>query len=382
MKPQPPLHNYLVSFDRKIALASSAFVLILLVTISIIASYFQASVSHKNQRQLEEVVVSLLVTSIKGISSSGNFHSRKLIETFVENEPRLSYIMIVSDQGIVNAHSDSGQNEILISKSQLLLMKKVIQSQNSHISKTTYDSESIHQFILPFNSGYQDKTKGTIFVGLSNQYYKSLANDSSTQLLIVIMALTCFSLVFSFYFGKKFGAPVVTMALRFQAILDKSPLTILMNSKKSGLSYRSSQYDQLSKLYPDLLLDQPQDVFENKNEIEEQLHFKNIDEIEKYLYCVSFPLSFDAQGEVIESCSIAMDNTNQIKAETAIRENEETLRTTLNAITNGVITTNSFHQIVHMNSIAEEMLELKLDQIKFQKFHQLFKLSDANLENF
>lgn len=381
-KDKSTLHNHLLNFDRNLVIIINIFVLSLLIASAVISSYSQSSISHKNQIQLEKTLVSLISDSIKQMDLAGNFHSRRLIEKFVQTQKRLSFIMVVNDKGYVTAHSDSAQNGILVNPSQLQLMTRVIQSQSPSVSSITYNSEPIEQVILPFNHGYRDNLKETIFVGFSNTYYKNLAKQNRNQLLLLIFILALCSVAVSYYLGKRFGTPVVNMAIRFHSILDKSPLAIFMNSKKQDDTYKSSQFRELQKLYPAFLKEQSEKVFEQNAEFKEAIYFKNIDEVEKYFICVSFPLTLDKSGEVTDSCTFAIENTVKIKAEQSMRENENTLSTTLNAITDAVISTNSLYQIIHMNRVAEELLNVRLDEVRDQKFSTVFKISNSNQHSF
>ncbi|MCO4781435.1 MAG: response regulator [Candidatus Cloacimonetes bacterium] len=376
------LHKHLINFDRNLIITFNIFVLSLLIANGVISSYFQDSVSHKNQVQLEKTLVSLISDSIKSMDLAGRFHSRRLIEKFVQTQKRLSFIMVVNHDGYVTAHSDSGQNNIPIEPSQLELMKQVITNQKPIISSITYNSEAVEQVILPFNHGYRNHVKETIFVGFSNKYYKELAQQNRNQLFLLIFLLALLSIAASYYLGKRFGTPVVNLAIRFHSILDRSPLAIFMNSKAQDEVYTSSQFLELQKLYPDFLKEQSDKVFEKGTEIKESLYFKNIDEIEKYFICVSFPLMLDKSGEVTDSCTLAIENTTKIKAEQSIRDNENTLATTLNAITHAVVTSNSLHQIIHMNSVAESLLNISLEEVKYQKFSKLFQITNSDQHSF
>ncbi|NOQ77393.1 MAG: PAS domain S-box protein, partial [Methylococcaceae bacterium] len=89
---------------------------------------------------------------------------------------------------------------------------------------------------------------------------------------------------------------------------------------------------------------------------------------------LSLSLQYDSQHKPIGMIGYSMDISTQVAAEKALKLSEKNLETTLNAIGDAVIATDTEQRITRMNPIAEQMTEWTFAEALGQPINKILKL--------
>jgi len=110
------------------------------------------------------------------------------------------------------------------------------------------------------------------------------------------------------------------------------------------------------------------------HEIRVRMLRKNGDSFHAHL---SLSLQYDSKHKPIGMIGYSMDISTQVSTEQALRLSEKNLETTLNAIGDAVIATDTQQRIIRMNPIAEQMTEWTLVEALGQPLDKIFKLCNT-----
>ena len=133
----------------------------------------------------------------------------------------------------------------------------------------------------------------------------------------------------------------------------------------------------------------PNDLENVKMQIQQLLNEKNPVEFEYRIIARngmekvmrgSQQLTFDSEGNVFQMIGILQDITKQKRAEEALRESEENLRTTLNSIGDAVIATDIHGKIAQINPIAEELTGWKFEESVGRQLTEILNLINVQTQ--
>ena len=359
--------------DRNIALAFGSLVLVLMLVVLLLGSYYSTRLAEENERELEATIVGMLSTSMQRVSFSGKFHARMFVEQMVQSQPRLSYIAIADSDGVIIAHSDSTQNGHTLKHDQANIAKQVLVSKQTSFSHVGDDDAPIRQIAAIFHAGFEDRTPGVIFVGLSLAEAQQKRHAIDLQLTLFATLLALLSVATTFALSRRFGHSIRSMANQLDGILRHSPLFIRIGDRSGEVLAASDTYHEAAHTNPKLFSEE-HDAYLRGEEVTHEIQ-PNPDQV---LSVTSFPVEIGSKDEPIQVCTVGVDITTQRRAEEALRDNKERLRITLDSIDDGVIATDGEGRVQHMNPVAETLTGLTRAAALGQSLNAVVSTSPAD----
>ncbi len=318
----------LIFFDRKLAVGFGALVSLLMIIVSLAGADAYRRISEANEDLLTSALTGVLAESLSRSSFSGRYHTRLLLEEIVETHPQLDYVYIADLSNSIFAHSDPNRNDTLLANSLIPIAAQVLEDKQPVIERRQSATAQIQEIIMPYYAGYQRQVEGVIVVGIS---LDSMAASTTTALFsmgLLIGILTVVSLIATYLMSTFLAAPVRRMAYKLQGILNHAPVYIGIYDKEGQLEQTSASTEALldpkaAFQWPFLPQFNGTPGLNNSSHIEES-HFK-LGAESRIAAVTTFPILHNRRDEIELLCSIAMDITEQRKAEEALREHRDRL---------------------------------------------------------
>lgn len=362
-----------VHFGRKIAIGFSILVLMMMLLVAFIGFHFYNHTSKTNDRELQETITSLLAHSINRISFSGKYHARLLINQIVQSQPRIAYITIVNPQQKVIATYAKDKILPFFEKNEI---KKVLDQEATLFRKVNYKDDVIQQIAMPYRSGYQDKIKGVIFVGIFMSKMESAKTTTQILMVILILILALISLIATQILSKKLAGPVIRLAGQFKGILDHVPLLIRISDQKGNIYAQSASFKIFSKNTPKLLYPEITTAFEGKKEAETELTHNQLS-----FLATTFPL-FEKNAKTAPLvCSIALDITKRKEIEQELKNAQNYISNIINSMPSILVGIDLDGKIIQWNLEAERSLNIPIQDAIGKKINQMIPHLLINMDD-
>ena len=106
--------------DRVFALSFGGVILLLMVTITALASFLHDHLQKKEESRFANVLGQITRETISRISFSGKYQSRLLVEELTSRIPDMVFISVETTNGLIIAHSNPKYNDTVITNREQL----------------------------------------------------------------------------------------------------------------------------------------------------------------------------------------------------------------------------------------------------------------------
>lgn len=183
----PQNYRFTDQHDRKLALSFGAIVLLLMLSVSGIASYLFAQVNSRAQDLLSGTIVTILSESIARVSFSGKYHARLFVEEMQARVPELAFISVETKDGLILAHSRPEKNdEQLQGQEETALRELSLREDTIASAERLYEGQSLKEVVLPYRSGPDNHVTGIVRIGIKNAEHRK--RQRTTLLAITALA--------------------------------------------------------------------------------------------------------------------------------------------------------------------------------------------------
>lgn len=320
-------------FDKRLAAGFGALVVLLMTVVALVATFSTRQIARTHEKTLTTALTAILAESINRSSFSGRYHTRRLLEEITEQHPQLSYVYVVGIDRTIIAHSDPEQNSRPLPEHLKDTFQTVQEDRTPRFSRHESAHGTVQEIMMPYRSGYERKITGVIVAGISLSNIQSQSTSFWIRLVLLIALLTILSLVAILGLSRYLANPVRQMAYTLQGILSHAPVYI-------GLFRDRNHVEQASTSSAPLFYETnsggswPFDVgdWNTQNPIPgtqmvEVPYHKNGESRSAAVTTFSVEPTTDVEFPLL--CSIAMDTTEQRRAEAALREHRDQLEGTV-----------------------------------------------------
>ena len=330
--------------DRRLALSFGGVVLVLILTATGVASYLFARLQAREEDRLAGAITAILSEAISRVSFSGKHHARLLVEEMLTRVPELAYISVETLDSMVLAHSDAAQNDTLVSEENAGFSRLCLQAGTPVTRERVTGAGSVKEVVVPYHGGFGNQTSGVLRVGVRVAEARLEQRNNLWMLLVLVAWLTAAAIVAVYFFSRRFGRTVRTLAWQLQGILDHSPSAIAISDRNGNLLVQSATFENLfgraeagqsmalalsRALSEDdvrRLLDMDRRVLDSgdKDESEMVVTLATAQQSANAETCVwqvsKFPIARAPRGAVLLNCTVIRDVTEQRRADERVRK--------------------------------------------------------------
>ena len=366
--PQPSL----VHFDRIMAFFFSVMVLLLMLAVAALGAVFFSHISKRNEDALRETITDLLASSVNRISFSGKYHARALVRQIIESQPRIKYITIINADGEVIA----GEAREVSDKD--MVMERVLREQKTSFEDVMFSGLPVRQVAMPYVSGYQNNTRGVIFVGMSRA---ELERDTLMTYMFlggVIVLLSLLSLAATLLISRRIARPVIDLAWQYKGILDHAPLLIRISDSNGNLCGCSSQFFRVSDRNPAFLASEVELVFKDNECVDSEVSY-NVHGHPATFLVTSFPVLRD-RGKTRQACSIALDISERKRSEEELRRLRNYLSNIIDSMPSVLVGVDAQGHVTQWNRKAERITGSSAGNVMGKRLVDVFPDMSSELQ--
>ncbi|SHO53240.1 ATP-binding protein [Desulfopila aestuarii] len=175
---------------RTRSLAFGLVMLVIMLIATSISGYFSYNLQKSEENRLAGTIGTILSESINRISFSGKYHSRILLEEMQKKLPELAYISVETLDGIVEAHTDSTQNDTPITQEERDLNHHAIDGDTTVITEKTINGVAVKEVLVPYRTGLRLEPSGVVRIGINVNEARSKQLSNLFIHILIIIALT------------------------------------------------------------------------------------------------------------------------------------------------------------------------------------------------
>jgi len=225
--------------DRFFALSFGGVILILMVTITSVASYLHAQLQKKEENRLASIVAQITRETISRISFSGKYQSRLLVEELTSRIPDVWFISVETTNGLIIAHSNQDNNDTIVQDPDKLLSSRNCLKKGLEIREFKDQNQTFMEVVTPYQSRLNNEVIGVVRLGINVETARREQQQKLIHLLFLSGVLTLFGMATVFFMSQHFGRQV--RALATQLIRD------ITERKRAEQALRESE-EKLSKM--------------------------------------------------------------------------------------------------------------------------------------
>lgn len=358
--------------DRYLALAFGAVVAVLMIAVLFLGRTYSDQLNERNDETLEATTLSMLSTAVTNVGNSGKFHERLLVEKMVETNAAIAYVLVSDASGRIRSHSDPSRNGTQLTGSQLATVKRALAVRAPIFESLDSSHGSVRQIAAAYAGGFNDETPGVIILGLSRNAIESQRRSAQWLLGAVVLILTLLAGSAVYVISRLYGRSIRRMADQLDGLLQHTPLLIRIDGDGGDLVASSDAYSQAVKRDPGL---------GDAMHLGDGSVARDWESSDGSRYSLTSFSMARGGAEKAQVCTVGLDISKQSKAEEALRDNEERLRTTLDSIGDGVIATDALMRVVRMNPLAEELTQWSLADAVGKSVQDVFHTAMVSAED-
>ncbi|MGM0593807.1 MAG: EAL domain-containing protein [Pseudomonadota bacterium] len=330
----------LAHIDRKIALLFGGLIFVLLLAVfSAVGLYYQ-HVVDRGEDELTSALTQVLGDSLNRISFSGKYQARLLVEELAEAQPQIAYILISDPQGMVIAHSDPSFNDTRLSDAAMEQALRTLSGEQRVIQELMHDDIHVKDVAIPYRGGYRDEVLGVIRVGIAKERTLRSLHRGWLYLGGLLLVLLALATVLVYRLSGHFGGPIKRLAWELQGILEHAPLLIYIRDSGGHIHAASRSFleafgigeDELAHHRVDELVaahlpadvDAALETFAESDVVHDLVRVGHGEAARTYMR-TKFPISRDAGGKPLDVCVMAVDITERVQVEEALKQSEAQL---------------------------------------------------------
>ena len=328
----------LAHIDRKIALVFGGLIsLIMFAIFSTVGLYYQ-DVVERGEDDLISMLTQVLGDSINRASFSGKYHARLMLEEVKASQPQIAYIMIVDHDGRVVAHSNDAKNDTMLMHDPAMpAITAVLEGKPRVIQELMYEGIHVKDVTIPYRGGYRNALLGVIRVGIAKEKTTALLQKGWLYLATLLVLLLLVAMVLIYRISHHFGRPIKRLAWELQGILEYAPLLIYIRDREGNISAASRSFmdafnvstadlgkKRVEQIVSGYVLgdnDAALEVF-SSGEVVHDLVRVCLHSDERIYMRTKFPISRDRDGNPMDVCITAVDVTERVRAEEALKQSE------------------------------------------------------------
>ena len=292
------------------SVAFGLLILAIMVTMAAAMALFYHDLLQREENRLATMLSDTIGQSVNRVSFSGRYHSQLLIDELQKTQPNIAYVAICKTDGSVQRQLIDGQRRVAI------------------VDHRT-NGEALKEIILPHRAGYGNNIAGTIHVVISVAELQADMRRGLTYLLLLGLLLFAGAVALTGHLSRRLGGPVRYMADQLGGILDHAPLLIVIRDRAGNTVDASASYRALPPEIAAALLEGAERGARPAAEQSDSLceipllrrdATLTIDGEPRSFLVMDFAISRDSRGRPRQLCTIAADQTDQRRAELALRE--------------------------------------------------------------
>lgn len=316
--------------DKKLALSFGALVLCLMLSVTALTAFLYVNLQIRVENQLSGVLGVILAESISKVSFSGKYHARLFVEEMVKNHSELEYVSVETKAGEILAHSDSFQNDRIVSEEELDVIRECLSQNKLIVSDYRLGPKIIKKIVLPYKGGMDSDVMGVVHIGIDVGEARQKQGKNFLILFFLILALTGAAFAIVFLLSRYFGRTVREMAVQYKSILDNYPAYIYLKDKNGRYLFVNAKWSDFFHLAnekvkgktdfeifcPEIaesFIKNDKEVLESGQMIDRDDNIPFEDGARSYQN-IKFPVR-NRQGDIFALCGISIDITARKNAE-------------------------------------------------------------------
>ena len=225
--------------DRVFALSFGGVILLLMVTITALASFLHDHLQKKEESRFANVLGQITRETISRISFSGKYQSRLLVEELTSRIPDMVFISVETTNGLIIAHSNPKYNDTVITNREQLESSRECLDKGRVIRQYKNQGQTILEVLAPYQSRFNNEVMGVVRLGIDVDTVRHERQQKIILLVVLSALLTLFGMVVVFLMSRHFGKQVRSLAT--QLIRD------ITERKRAEQALRESE-EKLSKM--------------------------------------------------------------------------------------------------------------------------------------
>ncbi len=316
--------------DKKLALSFGALVLCLMLSVTALTALLYVNIQMRVENRLSGALGEILAESISRVSFSGKYHARLFVEEIIKNNPEIDYISVESKEGEILAHSNSFQNDRIVSEEELKVIKECLSRNKLIVSDCRFGHKVIKKIVLPYRGGMDSDVMGVVHIGIDVGETRQKQGKNFLILFFLILVLTGAAFGIVFLLSRYFGRTVREMAVQHKLILDNYPAFIYLKDKNGKYLFVNSKWSDSFHLAnekvkgktdfeifcPEIaasFIKNDKEVLESGQTIDRNENIPFEDGTRSY-QSIKFPVR-NRQGDIFALCGISIDITARKNAE-------------------------------------------------------------------
>lgn len=210
-------------FDRRLALAFGAVILLFTLIVLLASGVYLRGVMDREEEKLSTLLTQVLAESVSRVGFSGKYQTRLLLEELRAEQPDIRYLLIADAQGSILAHSDASRNDGQLDAAALQITRDVLGTSSSFSRRLEVDGEPIHEVTLPYRGGFDERARGVIQVGLSEQARQNALYQGYLYIALLALTMLAVSVLTVRALSRHFATPIKRLSEDMAATLHAIP---------------------------------------------------------------------------------------------------------------------------------------------------------------
>ncbi len=358
--------------DRYLALAFGAVVAVLMMAVLFLGRTYSEQLNERNDETLEATTLKMLSAAVTKVGDSGKFHERLLVEEMAATNAAIAYVLVSDASGRIRSHSDSSRNGTQLRGSQLETVSRALAVPSPIFESRESSHGRVRQIAAAYSGGFNDETPGVIILGLSRSAIESQRRSAQWLLGAVVLILTLLAGTAVLVISRLYGRSIRRMADQLDGLLQHTPLLIRIDGSEGEVVASSDAYFQALEKDPGL---------SDAMHLGDGSVARDWESSDGSRYSLTTFSMASGGPDRAQICTVGLDISKQSKAEEALRDNEERLRTTLDSIGDGVIATDALMRVERMNPLAEELTQWSLADAVGKSVQDVFHTAMVSTED-
>lgn len=326
-------------FERKVMFSFGLIILLLIFIIFSVFIFYYNKILVKEYSNLTSTITNLLQHSIGKVDFSNISNTDDLLKEIKEDNPEISYIIIINDRGRIIAHSDLQLRDTFLPPERMFIVQKALESKQEISQELHTKKGYIKEINMPFTAkGLQHHH--LLQVGINNDSY---VNNLKELILFVIgfaVSCTALAMIYVNFLSARLAAPVKDLAQKLQGIMEYSPIQIIIKDRKGDIADISrncfdllpenattAEILSLSSLIPedelDGLLKDEESIFKGERIISTREYTVCQPDNDRNIIMTSFPVIQNQKKEITHLCHIAVDITERIQLREQLMQSQK-----------------------------------------------------------
>jgi hypothetical protein len=203
----------LANVDRRLALAFGGLIFFLMVAVLLAGGLYLRGVMEREQDRLSTLTTQVLANAVSRVSFSGKYHARLMLEEIKQAQPGILYLRLIDANGRILAHSDSAQNDQMVTPDTLATVHAVLDGGTPLMVRQSHLADvPVREVSLMYRGGYDNAVMGIIQVGISETDRKHALERGLFYIAVLVVLLLLLGIYITLRISAHFGNPIRQIA--------------------------------------------------------------------------------------------------------------------------------------------------------------------------